>query len=178
MMRKSGFLLVFLLCSTGFTVTLRAQGLLLSSSAAKIGTELSIVETAALHFGTMTKPTSAVNVVLTPVNNRTATVPSAITLLPQAPLSSPAAYILYGSKNAHYLVTLPANNTVLISNGSSQMNIDSFTILTTNQGGGSSTGKLNNQGTDTFRIGATLKLSNGQPAGIYTGTFSITVNYN
>ena len=177
-MNKSGILLVFVLFSMGFGLTLRAQGLLLSSSGAKIGTELSIVETAALHFGTMTRPTAAVNVVLTPLNIRTVAVPSAISLLSQAPLSCPATYTVYGSKNAHYLVTLPANNTVVISNGSSQMNVDSFTIKSTNPGAGSSTGKLNNQGTDTFRIGATLKLANMQPAGVYTGTFSITVAYN
>lgn len=152
--------------------------MIMSPSAAKIGLELSIVENADLHFGTMTIPTGAVNVTVTTAGLRSATVPSLITLLSQAPVAHNAAYTIYGSKNAHYIVTLPANGIVKINSGANQMNVDNFTIKSTNNGAGNGTGKLNQQGTDTFRIGATLKLANGQPAGIYTGTFTITAAYN
>ena len=150
----------------------------MASSAAKIGTELSIVENADLHFGTMTIPTGAVNVTVTTSGLRSATVPSLITLLSQAPVAHNAAYTIYGSKNAHYIVTLPANNTVIITSGANQMHVDNFTIITVNNGAGNGTGKLNLTGTDTFRIGATLKLAGSQPAGSYTGTFTITAAYN
>ncbi len=170
------FLVGFIIC--GWNDSASAQSTILSSSGAKIGTELSIVENADLHFGTMTIPTGAVNVSVTTVGLRSASVPALITLLSQAPVAHQAAYTIYGSKNAHYMVTLPANNTVIITSGANQMNVDNFTIKSTNNGAGNGTGKLNAQGTDTFKIGATLKLANGQPAGTYTGTFTITAAYN
>ncbi len=33
-------------------------------------------------------------------------------------------------------------------------------------------------GSDTFNVGATLSVSNTQAAGTYSGTFTVTVNYN
>jgi hypothetical protein len=93
-------------------------------------------------------------------------------------VSSNAAYTVYGSKNAHYIVTLPANNVVTITNGASSMSVNNFTIFTVNNGTGNATGKLNLTGSDTFRVGATLILNNGQPAGVYSGTFTVSVAYN
>ena len=155
-----------------------SQSIIFSSSGAKVGTELSLIQNSSLHFGTMTIPTSNVDIILSTSAVRSASVPSAITLLAQAPVAQNAIYTVYGSKNAHYLITVPSANSTLISNGSNQMIVNSFTVYTSSNGAGSFSGKLNLSGTDTFRIGATLKCSAGQPAGSYTGTFSISVNYN
>ncbi len=37
---------------------------------------------------------------------------------------------------------------------------------------------LSNGGVDDFKVGATLQLDAAQAAGAYTGTFTVTVNYN
>jgi hypothetical protein len=171
------FVMTFWLFSGSLSVLI-AQSAVLSSSAAKIGTELSLVQTSSLHFGTMTRPSAAVNVTVSTANIRSASSSSAITLLPQAPVSSNAAYTVYGSKNAHYIVTLPSNNVVTISNGSNSMFVNNFTVFTTNNGTGSATGKLNLTGSDTFKVGATLMLNSAQPAGVYYGTFTVSVAYD
>ena len=156
----------------------RGQSSFLAASAAKIGLELSLLQNASLHFGTMSRPTGNVNIVLSTYNVRTATAPTLITLLSQAPLSQNASYTVNGSKNAHYLVITPANNTVVITSGANQMHVDDFVVRTMSNGIGNSTGKLNLLGTDNFFIGATLKLLSGQPSGVYSGTFNISVAYN
>jgi spore coat protein U-like protein len=42
----------------------------------------------------------------------------------------------------------------------------------------SGTGTFNSGGTATLNIGATLAVGANQTAGSYTGTFSVTVDYN
>ena len=147
------------------------------TSGGKIGKGISIVETAALHFGTMTVPTGAVNVILSTTNVRTASIPANITLLAQAPVHQNAAYTVYGDKNNHYNITLPDDNVVTITSGANHIHVNNFIPHSASQGIGSFSGKLNLIGEDTFTVGATLVLSNAQPAGLYTGTFNVTVNY-
>ena len=156
----------------------RAQSITTNTSAAgKIGKELSIDETASLHFGTMTIPTGAVNVTLSTTNVRTASSPGNITLLAQAPVSTNAAYSVFGDHYLYYDITLPANNVVTIVNGANHMHVNSFTAKSASQGNGT-TGRLSSVGEDSFVVGATLVLSNGQAAGLYSGTFIVTVAYN
>ncbi len=38
--------------------------------------------------------------------------------------------------------------------------------------------KLNNAGSDTFNVGATLNVGAAQAGGTYSGTFAVTVNYD
>jgi len=177
-MKKTSTIFSVIALMMVFSSTLLAQTIIENTTAgAKVGKELAITETAALHFGTMTIPTGAVNVVLSTVNVRTASIPARITLLSQAPVCQNAAYTVYGGKNEHYDIALPANNVVTIVSGPNHMHVDSFTARTASQGNGT-TGKLSALGIDSFVIGATLKLMNGQPSGLYTGTFDVTVNYH
>lgn len=177
-MKTRAFILFACMLGFGLPFSGLAQSTIFSSSGAKVGTELSLVQNSTLHFGTMTIPTAAVNVVLSTSTIRTASVPSAITLLAQAPVPRNAAYTVYGSKNAHYLISVPPDNTVQISSGSNHMYVNTFTVYSASNGAGSFSGKLSQSGTDTFMIGATLKCSAGQPAGAYSGTFTISVVYN
>jgi hypothetical protein len=58
------------------------------------------------------------------------------------------------------------------------MDVVNFIAHTTSTGADGLAGTLNGSGTDTFTIGATLELGNGQPFGLYSGAFNINVNYN
>ena len=49
---------------------------------------------------------------------------------------------------------------------------DDMTATLTNDGGGALTG-----GTDTFNVGGTLSVGANQAAGSYSGTYTVSVNY-
>ena len=72
--------------------------------------------------------------------------------------------------NLSYIITLPDNNSVLLSNGSNTMAANNFV---SNPSG---TGMLTS-GSQVISIGATLTVSPNQPPGNYSGNLSITVNY-
>ena len=174
-------LLLILVFDGGFIPAVVAQTNSFTATAGvKIGTALSLTETASLHFGTMTRPTATVNVTVSTTSVRSASSSSGITLLAQAPTYHAAAYTVYGSKNSHYVITLPGNNIVKISNGNPafDMFVNNFIPRTTSNGIGVWSGKLNHLGEDFFTVGATLYLSNGQANGIYSGTFNVTVAYD
>ena len=166
----------------GFTTTAMSQNTPVGTAAptsagAKIVKALSLTQTSPLHFGTMTIPTTAVEVALSTANVRT---PSAavLTLLAQSPVSTNAGYNVVGSNGATYAIQLPADNVVTITEGSTPMHVDSFIALSTSTSSGTGGTLDASAGTDHFVVGATLKLASGQPFGVYTGTFNVTVAYN
>ncbi|MEI7660829.1 MAG: DUF4402 domain-containing protein [Bacteroidota bacterium] len=163
-----------------FPTTFRAQSqnIAVTTVGTTIVKALTLTQSAPLHFGSMSIPTAPVNVVLTTSNNRFSSSPSNITLLSQSPVSENATYTVAGSNDATYAITLPSNGIVSISNGSKQIDIVDFVAHTASAGVDGSAGHLDGAGTDSFSVGATIKLENEQPYGNYTGTFGITVNYN
>lgn len=86
-------------------------------------------------------------------------------------VSGPASFNVTGTANSAYNVTLP-NTGITISNGSSSMVVNSFTVSPA-----SNTLKLNSEGLSAFNIGGKLEVSANQSPGNYTGTFDVTVAY-
>lgn len=162
----------------GFSTRIFAQDSEQTDAGAKIVSALSITEVDDLHFGTMTIPTGAVELELSTSTVRTPDVPANITLLSQAPVAQNAAYTVAGSANATYAITLPADGVVEITSGANSMDVDDFVAKTASAGIDGTTGTLDGSGADSFVVGATLKLANGQAAGVYTGTFNVSVDYN
>ena len=68
-----------------------------------------------------------------------------------------------------YSITLPSSAT--LTSGGDTMTIDTFN----HDAGGTPT---LSGGSDTFNVGATLNVGATQAGGTYSGTFSVTVNYN
>jgi len=176
-MKKTSIIIVAIVMMAGLSTRVMAQNTATANAGAKIVQAISIVKNADLHFGTMSIPTGAVNVLLSTGNVRTASVPANITLLAQAPTTTNAAYTVTGSVAATYAITLPLNGVVTISSGANSMPVDDFVALTASTSG-ATTGSLGAGGSDTFVVGATLKLANAQPAGVYTGTYDVSVAYN
>ncbi|MEI7660830.1 MAG: DUF4402 domain-containing protein [Bacteroidota bacterium] len=145
---------------------------------ATILTPITLAETHALDFGLMTVPSGIVNVTLTTGTIRIASIPANIGLLALAPFPATAAYSVSGSASVNYVISLPPDNTVTITQGSNPMHVDGFIAKTASAGVDGITGTLDGSGNDNFVVGATLKLANGQPIGTYTGTFDVTVSYN
>jgi len=83
-----------------------------------------------------------------------------------------AQFAVHGKANMVYAVTLPADNTVLMSDGAGHsMAVKSFTSNL------SGTSILSKNGNGQFSVGATLVVGASQARGSYTGTFSVIVNY-
>ena len=128
---------------------------------------IGITKTADLKFG---------SVIVDNFNPGTVAISSAGVLTCGAPLScfgsnSAAAFSVTGNKDAFYNITLPGSATV--TNGANTMTVDTFE----DSKGGVGQLPFAPQATDNFTVGARLNVGAGQPAGSYTGTFTVTVNY-
>ena len=69
-----------------------------------------------------------------------------------------------------YAVTLPVS--VVVSNGTHTMSVGTFGRS------GQTQLLLDGTGSATFNVGAALQIGANQPAGLYTGSFNVTVSYN
>lgn len=86
---------------------------------------------------------------------------------------SAAQFNITGDASVTYAITLPADNTVsLTDNSSHTMGVTSFISDP------AVTGTLSGGGTATLTVGATLVVNNAQVTGEYSGSFDVTVNYN
>jgi hypothetical protein len=173
---KKSMLFVAIVLMAGITLNLNAQNSASTDAGAKIVSALTLTKTTNLHFGTMAIPTGATNLVLATDGSRTPTVPANITLLSQAPLATNAAYTVAGSATSTYAITLPASVTIV--SGGNNMTVSDFVAKPASKPANSLTGTLDLSGADSFVVGATLQLSNAQAAGVYSGTFNVSVNYN
>ncbi len=159
----------------GFSAGVMAQATESTDVAANIVIPLAIAETASLHFGTMTVLAGTGGAcVLSTQGVRTQT--AGVNLSLQSPLASNAAYNVSGAVNTSYAITLPAKITVTCL--SNKMTIGNLLARAASTGLDGLTGTLSAGGTDNFTIGGTLNVLPGQAAGLYTGTFNVTVVYN
>jgi ABC-type amino acid transport substrate-binding protein len=72
--------------------------------------------------------------------------------------------------NAGVIISLPADNSVILSSGTNQMQLKTFTSTP------SGTGVMSG-GALQISVGATLTVNANQPKGSYTGSIPITVQY-
>lgn len=121
-----------------------------------------------MNFGSVSGDTaSATTVVLTAAGAVSS--PDGAFVVP-ASGALPGVFDVTGAPGAAYDITLPAAAVTLTSGGDT-LTVDTFTDDT------AGTGTLAPAGTDSFNVGATLNLGASQPAGNYTGTYTVTVNY-
>jgi hypothetical protein len=119
-----------------------------------------------LAFGSFSSAAGG-TVTVTPASVRSAVGPLLLTSTVTA-----ATFHVTGSNvgSPTYAITLPAAP-VTISSGANTMTVDTFTSSP------SGTSALT-AGADDLNVGATLHAGAGQAAGSYTGSFSVSVDYN
>lgn len=83
-----------------------------------------------------------------------------------------ASFVVTGDPDLTYAVTLPGDGTVTMSDGVNSMQVNSFVSSPV------SSGTLSGGGSQLLDVGATLEVGAGQPAGNYSGTFMVVVDYN
>jgi len=146
-------------------LTAFALGLALASPAsAQI---ISLSNTASLGFGQAFIGTTLGTVVITPAGARSAT--GGVTLGSSGTAGS-ATFTVSGIPLLTYSITLPGSAT--LSAGGSTVTVNTFTSTP------SGSGSLSLGGSQTLRIGATLRVGASQTSGSYSGTFGVTVAYN
>jgi hypothetical protein len=136
-----------------------------ASATATVMIPLVITKTADLRFGSFAPTATAGSVTIATGGARTG---SNVTLSSMG-AGGAAAFSLAGDTTATYAITLPS--TATLTGAGAPMTISAFT---SNPSG---TGTLV-AGAGTVSIGGTLAVAASQAAGSYTGSFSVTMNYN
>ncbi len=131
---------------------------------ATLDAPISISSSGDMDFGTMVTTGTAGTVTVTPAGARSSV---NVDLLGGVPAA--ASFDVTGEGNANYSITFPSSAT--LTSGANTMTIDTFT----DDAGANP--RLTG-GSETFNVGATLNVGATQAAGTYSGTFSVTVNYN
>lgn len=98
---------------------------------------------------------------------------SGVLLVPSGD-GAPATFNLSGggAYQPYTSITLPPNGQIFLSNGQNTMAVNAFTSSISN-----GSGQLSENGALTFKVGATLSVSNTQALGSYGGSFGVTINF-
>ncbi len=130
---------------------------------------ISISSPADLDFGTMVPTGTDGTVTVTPAGAISSVNVDLFGGFPAA-----AAFTVTGASAQAYVITLPSS-TILTDGGGSTMTVGPVPAFTDDAG---PTPTLDGAGNATVNVGATLHVGGAQVAGTYSGTFTVTVNYN
>jgi hypothetical protein len=184
-MKKITFFITVLL--TGFAINLSAQnsseGSISATVNAKLIKAMTLTESTQLNFGSNLLPNASGGTVVLPSNStaRTYDGNGGVVAAAVGPAVN-GAYAVTGTAGESYALTLPTASFdvthTTVNSGVNTMTVTSMLARFNNAGGDATTSTLAQDGTDSFTLGATLTVGNGQKAGIYAGTFPISVDYN
>lgn len=165
---RSGFSILSLLA-----LVVLAGGNALGASAtdnatATVITPIAIASGTDLAFGKFSVSSVAGTVVVSTSGSRSAT---GGVLLSTSTVTA-GTFSVTGQASTTYAITLPASASTLSDGNSHSMTVDTWT---SNPSG---TGTLSSGGAQTVNIGGTLHVAGSQVGGAYTGTFSVSVDYN
>jgi hypothetical protein len=141
-----------------------------TTASAQIVVPISISKGSDLNFGSIVRSVAGGTVVIAPSGTVTPTGVSMFT--GSASIATSAAeYTIAGESGNTYSITLPADNSVVLSDGATNtMELTAFTHNATGTFGASP---------ETFQVGATLNVGANQVAGNYvSAAFDVTVAYN
>jgi len=161
-----------LIMIAGGSLSASAQSSATATASATIITPITITKTTDMNFGNVAvHATTAGTVVMTPASARSST--AGVTIPATSGTVAAASFNVGGQASYTYAITLP-NNVTIMDNSSNTMTVDNFTSSP------SAIGTLSGAGTQTLTVGATLNVTGGQAAGLYTSAtpFTVTVNYN
>jgi hypothetical protein len=129
---------------------------------------LSLSNTQGIAFGAFAAGSGG-SVVITPAGTRSAT--GGVVLISSS-TGAAAQFTVSGDPDFTYGITLPADGTVTLSGGvGHSMNVTGFTSNP------ALSGQLSGGGSQQLSVGATLNVGNNQPAGGYSGSFMVIVDY-
>ena len=131
---------------------------------------LSVTNTSSLRFGAMIPGSLGGTATVSPNGSLSAT--GTISLLTASAYpTSAAAFNLLGAPNLAYTITLPTSVTLTLQGGSNTILLTALTSSPT------ASGSLSSTGTGALKVGGTITVSSSQAAGVYSGTFTVTLSY-
>lgn len=182
-MRKSiisFFAIVTMACFSG-QVMAQTSATENTAAGAVLIVAMGLTETAPLHFGSSVLTTAAGGTIVLPSNSTTRGYTGGVATSASTPVATNAAYNVTGTKLESYALTLPGTTTVThtsVATGVYTMDITLMKARFNGAGSDAATSTLSSGGTDSFTLGGTLTVKADQVAGIYAGTFDVTVEYN
>jgi hypothetical protein len=132
---------------------------------ANVVAPIAVSQATGMQFGALSPTATAGTVVLGTNGSRT---PTNVDLLPGT--GTAAAFNVTGDGTSTYSISLPGAP-ITLNDGGNSMTVDAFG----HDAGGS---PALSSGTATFNVGATLNIGASQPAGTYSGSYTVSVNYN
>jgi hypothetical protein len=133
---------------------------------------ISIALTSNLVFGTVVRPKTGSGTVAVSALTGARTFTNAAGL--NTPAATRAAYNVTGEGGQVYSVAVPPTF-VMNRTGGGSLTVTTSTNATASETLGAALGSA---GTDSFGVGGSLPVTSTTPLGTYTGTFSVTVQYN
>lgn len=140
------------------------------TATATILTPISITADAELEFGSIAAGSQESDVKISTAGARS--LESGDATLYTSDAGQQGTFDVSGADNHTYSITLPSNGTVTLTGPGDPMAVKDFTSDPLG------TGTLDGTGNQTINVGATLVVGAPQTAGSYTGTYTVTVDYN
>lgn len=147
---------------------------------------LSLVNTADMNFGRISNVSAGGTVVMAPTASPGCTTTGGLI---HSSVCQPAVFQGFGTPGRNVRLRKSSDNTITLTGpGSTTMTITGVNLgtapdLTYLSGNPNSSGFVRYRndaasGVFSFRVGGTLNVNAGQAAGVYTGTFSVELNYD
>ncbi|OJV20390.1 MAG: hypothetical protein BGO30_01300 [Bacteroidetes bacterium 41-46] len=164
-------LFVAAIITVSTTIAFGQQRLVTTSATAVLRkpVSLTITKNSDLIFGTIAPGISPGSVTISHSNNTVSS--NGVSLLSVGPLRNRAAFTIRGPLGTPFSVSIPSS-IQLISGGLAPMNLN----LTKNLP--NTNNSIPVGGSIVLYIGGTLQINSNQPTGNYTGSMTVTINYN
>lgn len=136
---------------------------------ARIITPITLANSQALDFGVIARGSTDATIIVFASDAPGTNVATGDAVILSSAAQTAAKFTVGGESGKTYAITIPSTTQTIIS-GANSLNITNFTC---------SNGAVGTIGTnDIFYVGGTLSVPAVAIAASYTGTFSVTVNYN
>ena len=179
--------LIMIIVSVCFTVETNAQtaSTVNATAGARIIVPMTLTGQNSLNFGTTNKQSGVSGSVVLSTTDASLDFNGGVSSSVIGDPASNAIFNVSGTYNSSYSISLPTSITV-VEPGSMTMTINELKIRFSNattdiaiyDGNNSISKVLNGRGNDSFKLGGKLNLGPEQAAGLYSGTYSVTVDYN
>jgi spore coat protein U-like protein len=145
------------------------------ATAAVLATPVVVSKTADLSFGKFAA-SGAGSITISTSGART--VSGGVLAAADGPAMTAASFVVSGAAGAGYSITHGGTSTLSRTGGPDTMPMTKFTAVGADNRPTGAPGGILNGGAQTIYVGATLDVGANQAAGAYTGTVSVTVEYN
>jgi hypothetical protein len=144
------------------------------TATATIGSPIGVSAVSDLAFGTIIPASATAGTVIINPDTGARSLTGGVTLVNST--YGPALFAVIGPAKRPFHVDLPNNTITISSPAGGTMQVKNFT--TSSDLNGSKNGKFDAAGNASFKVGGTLTVAANQATGLYTGTFTVNVNYN